>query len=187
MTHASIVSAFNVEAIGTKVLNSEKFTEVAQKAIAAFDFEGQDVPGQGFIFVPDAVPFVSAGVGRRTENASDFHAVLYRGRVELFLKRSCAAAVDGCALVVYTREAYLADPDVQADAKEQQRIEESDCTHVLVAILAFAGPKAPLSPVRFVHNLAGGNNEAATWTVEEIREKAVEVKSYDDTWCVVAD
>ena len=58
---------------------------------------------------------------------------------------------------------------------------------MLVAVLAFAGPKAPLSPYRLVHNLAGGNNEAAQWTADEIRAKALESKVYYDEWCTVAD
>jgi hypothetical protein len=56
-----------------------------------------------------------------------------------------------------------------------------------VAVLAFAGPKAPLPPIRLVHNLAGGNKEAATWTADEIRAEAVEIRAYDETWAVVAD
>lgn len=92
-------------------------------------------------------------------------------------------------VVVYTREAYLADPDLQQpeEAEERARIEASDATHVIVAVLAFAGPKSPLPPNTFLHNLAGGNHEALSWTADEIRSTAQQVKAYWNEWCVVAD
>lgn len=182
---ANIVTCFDASSIGTKVLDRERFEVVAKAAISTHDFDADDVPGQGFIQCPDAVPFVSAGVGKRTENPSDYVLRLYRGVVEVFLRREHAASVEGCALVVYTKEAYLADPDVAGDEVELERVK--DATHVLVAVLAFAGPKAPLSPHRLVHNLAGGNREAALWTADEIRAKALDSKTYHDEWCVVAD
>jgi len=58
---------------------------------------------------------------------------------------------------------------------------------VLVAVLAFAGPKAPLTPHRLVKNLAGGNKEALLWSADEIRAKCAEAAGYWDEWCVVAD
>lgn len=185
--NSDIVTAFMPNTVGTKVLDAERFLEVAKQAIAGFDFTSGRVPGQGFISCPDAVPFVSAGVGKRTQDATDYLPVFYRGRVDLFLRRSRASAVEGCALVVYTKQAYLEDPDIRSNAERRARIEESDCTHVLVAVLAFAGPKAPLSPFRLVYNLAGGNNEATEWSVEDIRAKAREALDYDTEWCVVAD
>jgi len=57
----------------------------------------------------------------------------------------------------------------------------------VVAVLASAGPRAPLGVGRFVANLAGGNNEASVWSGDEIRAKAREIVAYDDAWCVVAD
>lgn len=187
LINSDIVTAFALKTVGTKVIDAKKFNEVAIDAISRFDFAVQRVPGQGFIQCPDAMPFISAGVGRRTKSSLDYHALTYRGEVTLFLKRELAATVEGCALVVYTREAYLADPDVLKDEDKAKRIKESDCTHVLVAILGFAGPKAPLNPDRLMHNLAGGNNEALAWTADEIRAKAKETLDYWREWCVVAD
>ena len=62
-----------------------------------------------------------------------------------------------------------------------------NATHVVVAVLGFAGPNPPLSPYRFVSNLAGGNNEALTYTADDMRRMAKDIKAYDDEWCVVAD
>ena len=102
---ANIVSCFNASSVGTKVLDREGFEAAAVAAIEAYDFGAQRVPGQGFVQCPEAVPFVSAGVGRRTRNPEDFVLREYRGNVETFLRREHAAKVEGCALVVYTKDA----------------------------------------------------------------------------------
>jgi len=84
---------------------------------------------------------------------------------------------------VYTRDAYVADPDITPE--DIQAL--GDSTHVIIAVLASSGPSAPLTPHRFVHNLAGGNNEALLWTADEIRAKAKEILSYANEYSVVAD
>ena len=134
-----------------------------------------------------AFAFVSAGVGRRSAEPEDYVLRANRGRVNAYLRRSAAAQVESLACIIYTREAYLADPDVREDMEEFDRITRSDATHVLVAILAAAGPKAPLTPIRFVENLAGGNREALLWSADEIRQKATAIAEYDRDWVVVAD
>ena len=187
LVSANIVTALDSPTIGTRVTDVKSFFEVAEKAIQQFDFASPSVPGQAFIPLPEAVPFLSAGVGKRSVNPADYTLRLYRGRVEPFLRREFAAPCDSAAIVVYTRQAYLADPDVQQDSAESSRIEASGSTHVLVAVLGFAGPQAPLSPFRLVHNLAGGNREAQAWTADEIRAQAAASLAYDADWSVVAD
>lgn len=184
---SNILSAFEDSTIGTKVTNKGQFMAAAEKAIANHDAKNDRQQGQHFISAPEAIAFVSAGVGRRTSNPEDYTLRLHRGRMEAYLKRSQAADVDSCSLVVYTREAYINAPDVQKDTAELKRIKESDYTHILIAVLAAAGPKAPLTPIRFVMNLGGGNNEAKQWTADEIRAKAEVVAAYDKDWCVVSD
>lgn len=181
---SDILSAFEPQPIGTKVLDLTAFLAVASAYIEAYDFASQRVPGQGFIMCPDAVPFVSAGVGPKSSNPNDYILREHRGVVSAYLRREHAAPVEGCALVVYTTDAYLADPDVTPE--EAARIRGLEASHVIVAVLAFAGPKSPLSPYRFVWNLAGGNREAATWSADEIRAKAKEIIDYDNVWAPVA-
>jgi hypothetical protein len=55
-----------------------------------------------------------------------------------------------------------------------------------VAVIASSGPESPLSPWRFVSNLAGGNREALDWTADEIRQKAQDVRDYWSEYEVVA-
>ena len=87
--------------------------------------------------VPEALPFVSAGDGLRTEDPTDYVPALHRGEVSLFLKRERAGEPKFCGLVVYTRDAYLKDPDM--DDKETARILAAPCTHVLVAVIVSSG------------------------------------------------
>jgi hypothetical protein len=188
LANAHIVTAFNHSAIGSRVIDRAPFLNATKRAIAAHDFSKDRVPGQALLDVPEAVPHVSAGVGPRSTEPEDYVLREHRGQVTAYLKRTCAAKVESCKLVVYTREAYLRDPDI--DAAEASRIDITvggTATHVLVAVLAAAGPESPHSPYRFVWNLAGGNREAATWTTDEIRAKAKAVIEYDKSWAPVAD
>lgn len=185
---SSVLSAFDPATVGSKVIDRAAFMAAIEEAVAKYDFASARVPGQGFLPLPsEACVLVSAGVGRRTDNPDDYVVRMNRGRAAVYLRRENAAEVESLACVVYTREAYLADPDVRKDIVESARIADSETTHVVVAVLASAGPKAPYTPDRFVKNLAGGNKEALVWSADEIRAKAKEVADYDSEWIVVAD
>lgn len=185
------LSGFSSSAQGARVLNKEEFLDAAMAAIGEHDFEADDVPGQGFIPCPGAIPFVSCGVGPRSVNPEDYvlRAVEWRGTVEAFLRRDLAAPTHQVFLVVNTREAYLADPDLQGDDNlERIRVEASDATHVLVAVITAAEEgESPLPPEIFLRNLAGANNEALGWSADEIRAKAKELQEYWSRWALVAD
>lgn len=181
---SNVCSAFETAGVGTKVLKPGSLLGALTAAVEAHDQASDRVPGQHFINLPAVTfGFVSAGVGRRSEDPEDYVLRAHRGVVEAFLRREKAAAVEGLACVVYTRAAYNADPDVVSAGRQV----DENTTHVVVAVLAFAGPKAPLGAERFVHNLAGGNNEALQWSGDEIREKAAEVATYWKSWSTVAD
>jgi len=181
---SNICSANASETIGSKITNDAGFTDVTLKAVEAYDFAAARIPGQGFIVCPELVPFVSAGVGPRSSDPSRYVCREHRGHVTAYLKREFAAPVTGCALVVYTREAYVRDPDVTPE--EVARL--GDATHIIVAVLAFTSDApSPLPPYRLVWNLAGGNREAALYTADEIRAKAKAAIDFDNAWSPVAD
>ena len=181
---ANVCTSFEPMTIGTKVNGVSGFTTALSLALRDYNTANDRVPGQHFVMVPEAMPYVSAGVGKHEgREAHEYVVRSHRGRMGAFLKRGCAAPVEGVAVVVYTRAAYMADPEVTADDVAAL----GNATHVIVAVLGFAGPKAPLSPYRFVSNLAGGNNEALTYTADDMRRMAKDIKAYDDEWCVVAD
>lgn len=182
---ADIVTALRANTIGSKVTNEGKFWAAVTSAIKKFDWSTCRTPGQAFIMTPEAVPYVSAGVGKRTTNPDDYVLREHRGRVDAYLKRSHAASVDDCAIVVYTIDAFGKDPEV--DQHTYEVYQDLKMTHILVAVLAFSGPQSPLGVYRFVSNLGGGNNEALTYTADDIRSKAKTIIEYDSEWCVVAD
>lgn len=188
ITTANILSTFSDQTVGTKVIDREAFLAAVSEAVEEHDFTAERIPGQGFLPMPaTSFELVSAGVGQRSKNPEDYVLRAHRGVVSAYLRREKAAEVESLACIVYTREAYLTDPEVKEDKEEFERISSSEATHVLVAVLAAAGPKAPLTPNRFLANLAGGNKEALVWTADEIRQKAKAISDYDKEWVVVAD
>lgn len=190
---SNVCSAFNSHTVGSKVTEPGLFIQALAEALATYDDAHDKTPGQHTVLLPEsATALVSAGVALRETipPATPDHPVLgyvvreHRGRADLFAKREYAVRATGVAAVVYTLAAYLADPDVTA---EEAREIPGGTTHVIVAVLAFTGPKAPLSPYRLVANLAGGNNDALAYTADEMRALAVAAKGYDDVYIVVAD
>jgi len=186
---SSICSAFGNNVIGTRVMNQGDFLAVVDEALQSHDTSGDRVEGQHFVQLPEAaVSMVSAGVGR-VEGQPVEHFVVreHRGEVNCYLHRAHAADADGVAAIVYTWDAYAADPEVDVLAPENAAMQCDGVTHVIVAVLAFAGPQSPLTTHRFVSNLAGGNKEALEWDANEIRSRAEVINSYWSEWRVVAD
>lgn len=210
------LTAFDDKTVGSKVTDRVRFLEVLSAAVADFDFNAETnehvtTTGQGFIVIPtyklpdntilrvrmpalqplqgQGVPLsylVSAGVGLKVTEPESYVLREWRGNVKAFLKRNLAAPVESLAVVVYTVEAYLADPDV--DPSERAEIEAGGATHAIVAVLANAGPKPPAySPGRLVSNLAGGNKDALAWDADTIRKHARAASEYANEWDVVAD
>ena len=68
---------------------------LAEEAIAKHDFLYDRVPGQGAIECPELVPFVSAGVGRRSDNPNHYVCREHRGVVSAYLKREYAEKATG--------------------------------------------------------------------------------------------
>lgn len=184
---SKICTALEEETVGSRVIKLYLFMELLKDAILNHDGSQDRVPGQHFIVLPpSANAYVRCGVGKHTHNPHDYGLVLHRGRVGCFLKAQYAAPTHSVAVVVYTLEAYAADPDV--DAVELKEFQDCGATHVIVAVLASAEAAAsPYPPWTFVRNLAGANQEAALWSAEEIRAKAQNIVAYWDIWSVVAD
>jgi len=181
--------------VGSRIVDREAFEDALASAVTAFDFTttnpGVRTPGQGFIPLPEAINSVSAGVGPKQPNPSAYVLREWRGEVKAYLRREHAVDAETLAVVVYTGAAFLSaldNPDTPEDVATAERAAflASGATHVVVAVLAGAGPEA-LSPGRLVSNLAGGNDDAATWTADEIRAKAREALAYAAEWSVVSD
>lgn len=182
---SDIFTGYDYKAIGSKVLDLTAFATLLKEAISKHDPASDRQPGQHYIKMPpEACAVVSAGVGLASKNPDDYVLRFHREKVSAYLKREFAAPCESVACVVYTLDAYLKDPDVK---DEVARIRHTNPTHVIVALLASAGQPSPLTPFRLVHNLAGGNLEALTYTADEIRAKAKESLMYHNAWSTVAD
>jgi hypothetical protein len=202
IANSDIVTAFDDMTIGAKVADDVMFRGLLVNAIGKHDFSKDLTPGQAVLnlfadlpagLAPDwmehAKKCVLSGIGRKTLNANDYVCRFYRGQVHMFLKRQHAAEMTSLKAVVYTRDAYINDPDVVADKAETERMSRMHAaTHVLVAILA-SPVESFVSPYRFVANLAGGNLDYAEGkkTYAQLVELAKKVKEFDDSWAVVAD
>jgi hypothetical protein len=179
---SSVCSAFKLDTIGTKVTDPAWFRAHLAEAVEAHDASKDRVPGQMFVVLPSkAYSTVSAGEGKASPDASRYVARSHRGKVGAYLRREFAEPVRFLAVTVYTRDAYNADPDVIRDGRT------TAADYMIVAVLGCAAPEAPLSPDRFVANLAGGNREALLWTAEETRAKASAIAAYWSEWAIVAD
>ena len=185
---SGILSAFQEKTIGSKVIDVQGFFSFLKGSLLDYDSSFDSTSGQHFVRMPaEAFATVSTGDGLHTHNPDDYVVRNHRGEVGLFLKRNHALPCTFLAVVVYTKAAYLADPDVGEVPGEEEKIRNSDCSHVIVAVIAASGPASPLSPHRLVYNLAGGNKDVESWDKEIIIQKAKESKEYWTKWCVVAD
>jgi len=182
---ADIVTAFNSETVGSRVIDVVGFMTALARAIPRVDFASQRVPGQALIELPEAISYVSPGVGRRSKDPNDYVTREWRGHVGAYLLRAYAANCEALSVVVYTLDAYLADPD--CFSTEANLMRQTNPTHVIVAVLGTAGPKPAYSPRTLVRNLAGANHEALLWTADEIRQKARESMEYEEAWATVSD
>lgn len=188
---APIVTAFAQASVGAKVLDRGVFLRFLEAAVASYNFEIQRVPGQGVVPMPrEAFATLTSGVARREGLVPNDYVVReYREETLLFARRGKAAAVESLAAVVYTRAAYLADPEVSGNPA-MAGVAGEDVTHVLVTILATVGPKPPVSSHRFVRNLGGGNRAYAPdagYTLETAIADAKAIVAYEKEWITVAD
>ena len=183
----NIVTAFSARTIGTKVTSTpSQFMQVVMDATEAHDVSSDREPGQHFVMLPEgAKEMVSCGVGRHTGHEDDYIVRMHRDEPGLFLTRVNAAECTGVAAIVYTLDAFKADP--QVDAVEAAELESFGATHVLVAVLGFSDAPPALSSHRFTRNAAGGNKAFLTMSADELRADAAKVVEYEQTWCTVAD
>lgn len=173
-------TAFDVGAIGARVKDAVTFTQYLANAIGAYDWSACDPPGRAYLTLPrEAHTLVHSGVGVRTNNPGDYLIRFHQGEVRLFLRRHLCAPIDRVVVNVYTTDAYLAQ---NLSNSERARIAELGCTHVVVAVLAFA--EQALNVVSMRHFL-GAIVKNTEWTSDEIREKAKHL--LESPWEMVAD
>lgn len=140
--------------IGSKVVKHKKFWAAFDTALAHYDESNDRTKGQYFVKLPAEVfGTVSAGDRLKSSNPDDYIIRHHREGPKMFLRRERAGETQFLAVVVYTRKAFLENPDITPE--EAGAIGEA--THAIVAVIVSSGSSAPVTPFWFVHNLAGGN------------------------------
>lgn len=179
------LSAFEDRAIGSRVTDKQGFLDALMVAVQAHDPAKDRAAGQHFIVLPEsAFLTVSGGVGLRTTNPEDYVLRVHRGHVSANLRREKALPVEHLAVVVYTTAAWMIDGDVINDKLESVADGHS---HIIVAVLASAGPTGPADPRRLILGRNGGNTEYMGYSAEEYEKKLVDSVAYWDQYAVVAD
>lgn len=182
---SGVCKAFDDACVGTRVVSTQRdFVKCAiADALASFN-----MPANGQSFIP-----LMGGICEAVYSGDDTRDGLtaksivvkeWRGELMMFARRRALPATF-VAAIVYTREAYFADPEVD----EAERVRLGDATHVLVALLGIRGPKPGLSSMRFVRNLAGGNVSFAPGqrSYEDFVTMVKEIVAYETSWITVAD
>jgi hypothetical protein len=117
----------------------------------------------------------------------------HRGEDIIVVDRKEVALVDPGLLrpltasaIVYTQEAFLADPQVTAEDRQAA----DGYTHIIVTFLASRGPvPPPFTSHRLVRNLAGGNNDFLPGgqyaSYEAFVKLAAETVAYEQAWMLV--
>ena len=187
MIHPIAKNQFKPGGVGTLVTNPTDYLDALHKEVAGFTFPAEgDNAGQGFVPMPDSVKgFVVPGAAKRNLLSEKTGIIRnHRGEDILCVDRSKVdvGEADSVAAIVYTMQAFLNDPENGLSSEEKTQLLNGEFTHVLVTTLAFKGPKSPLTPHRFMHNVAGGNAAYAS-TNPHIVERAKEAvtKSENDT------
>lgn len=154
---SDICTAFQeYNVIGTKAKEGFDLTLLHQP-ILEHDTAGDKVAGQHYIVLDESFhQYFSPGDGPKSDNPNDYTILVHREGPKMFLCRKGGVETKSLAMVVYTLTAYLNDPDITP--QEAERV--FGATHVIVAMLGSSvAEKSPVTPYRFVHNLAGGNHE----------------------------
>lgn len=206
LTISNVCKAFDADAvIGTKVPvgGYRKVLEAVIDAIEAHVPGEKETPGQYFLQLPDSlIPYVICGDGKvppRDADPNPFVVREWRGQRQEFLRREYALPTTGVAAVVYTRDAYLANDDPDLTEAEKARVDQSDCTHVVVALLAFGGPSPRhtlsesgrtvgiTSPERLEANIAGANDDFKGLSQADLDEIRRVTRERHDSYRTVAD
>lgn len=168
---SNICTAFDFHTIGSKVIDKESFIEGLLIHLNSYDTSRDKVPGQHFVVLPkEFYHTVSAGDGLKSKDERDYVIRSHREGPKMFLCREKAGEVNFLGVVVYTKEAYFNDPDVDEAEKE---LFDSDVTHIIVAVIASSARRTGIDDLEAY--------------VDRIIGKAKEVKEYWDKYSVVAD
>lgn len=152
---------FENEVVGTKCLGTlGDFLGVLAPLIEAHVPDPGATPGQLVIPLPtELLTSLLPGDRARTLDKADYHPQDWRKSMEMFMLREQGAHAEDGIAIVFTREAWCADPDFDPG----DPFLEEDTTHVLVDIRAVGNHRDDVSYRRWLLNFTGGSS---AWTIE---------------------
>ena len=188
----TIWKAEDEKCVGSKILNPEEFRKRLVTEIIRHDHKSDSAPGQHVVtlsYETIEASGIVCGIGLRTNNLNDYIIRSWRGQVGLYLKRECAVPVEMCRVIVYTKEAMIADPDVDEDYKNEimNSPDHKYVSHYLIALLADGPEPSARSPLRLTAAIGGHNNEYENASIEKIKSDCLESYNYATKWEVVSD
>lgn len=196
-----IVTAFDANSVGSKVLDNDEFMIQLEALVGVYEWPSN---GHGVISMTSHPSMVSSGVAR-ADSVEDHEMFVrtWRGRRRMFAPRKYAVPVESLTAIVYTLDAYRADPDGQGDTDEAKIIkreievfERMGTKYVLVAVIAAGGDKpTTAATLTLLANIAGGNDEykptgddtSDLALLHRIIADAQAALAYSDKWEIVAD
>lgn len=180
---SKICQAFDPVAVGTRVIYEEDFMDCLEKKLPGVEFKD----GVAEVSMDEALHTVTSGIAKRAFlTTSDYVVREWRGEIHCFAKRVHSAVAEHLKVIVYTKEQYTFDR--QVDPTEAARVKFVD--YIIVAVLASVIEEAQISSHRFVRNLAGGNSQFSPekgYTLQEAIRHAKKIVEYEREWVTVSD
>jgi hypothetical protein len=151
-------------AIGTHILDLPEVLTQIREALSDYTFPTSGpYAGKGMIPLPNALEIVQPGVGPRELLTEDTLVLReHRGMEGAYLDRTKVPVGETQKVhaIVYTNSAFDKDPETTEEDRAQ--VAKAGASHVLITCLATGSldgeGRPPLSPKRFLLNVAGAND-----------------------------
>jgi hypothetical protein len=142
--------------VGAKVLDHSGLFAAIKTAIAEYD-RFDEVDGELFLELPlETRTFVRARVGKATRFPQDYVVRRKDGLMQAYLLPEHAAPVDVLVVIVFTAEAYLANPKLRDGV-----VVADDVTHVITEVLPNSGLDVH-TPMEMLSGI-GGDLDEFSW------------------------
>tara|TARA_R110000824_G_scaffold289937_1_gene478470 strand:- start:297 stop:893 length:597 start_codon:yes stop_codon:yes gene_type:complete len=178
--------------VGTILRDPTTWSQVQDAILAGIQSTEPQVWGGIFVQLPpETFGLLYAGAIPKPDSTrdSDFVIRTHREIQSMYFRRDLvspdALEPQSAMAIVYTAEAFLADPEVTPE--EIADFKSCGATHGLINIVATGG--TPTKPetgcTRFVKGLAGGNKAYETMSKEDLVALAKRVAAYGDAFFTV--
>lgn len=200
---ADVCVAPTTASVGTKITNLPAFMRALDARIIALAAEcaseNEPFPAKPFFVMNECLPFIESGdVEMEVAREAGFIGREWRGWPMAFADGNKIAPAllvpKFCGVSVYSRLAYMTDPDVEAQTAPDWPGPMINCDYVVVIVI---GSRAAFSAVpvhALVHNIAGGNADCLltgddghdAQQARKFRKLAADSEMHAKAWITVA-